>query len=107
VTRRRQKRRPAPILVVHGVSVEAWTKRHGVTPFTSPCGNCGRVLTTSIPFVRGTLRGLMSPSCECGAVSLAEAESMPPNQRRSITPYGLVRDSRVGDLFDNGGSLLS
>lgn len=73
-----------PRLYVHGVSAEAWTKRFGVEPFDAPCSKCGRALTTSIPFVQGTLRGLQAPRCECG------------NEK---TPFGIVRDARYGDLF--------
>jgi hypothetical protein len=71
-------------LIVHGVTVETWTKRYGVLPFSHPCSECGRMLTTTIPFAQGTLRGLAAPRCVCG---------------NEATPYGLVRDSAYGDLF--------
>jgi hypothetical protein len=73
-----------PRFLVYGVSVAEWTKRYGVEPFSHPCYECGRVLSTSIPFVQGTLRGLQAPQCECGH----------PNP-----PYAMVRDPAYGDLF--------
>lgn len=85
---RRGKKEPfmdsSRFLYLHGVDPEAWAKRHEITPYTGPCGQCGRELTTSLPFVQGTLRGLRAPPCECG------------NEQ---TPYCVVRDSRHGDLF--------
>lgn len=71
-------------LLVYGVTVEAWTKRYGVEPFSHPCSKCERMCTTTIPFAQGTFRGLASPPCECGNES---------------TPYALVRDPAFGDLF--------
>jgi hypothetical protein len=71
-------------LIVFGISAARWTERYGVEPFSHPCSECGRTLTTSLPFVQGALRGLMAPKCECG------------NDR---TPFGLVRDPAYGDLF--------
>ena len=47
----RQRTRRSLRLVVHGVTTEAWTRRHGVEPFSHPCSRCGLVLTTSLPFV--------------------------------------------------------
>jgi hypothetical protein len=69
---------------VYGVTAEAWADRYGIEVFSHPCIECGRVLTTSIPFAQGQLRGLQAPPCECG---------------HTQTPYGLVRDSKYGDLF--------
>lgn len=82
--------RVKPRLVVHGTTAKAWAERYGIQPFSHPCSECGRVLTTSIPFAQGTLRGLQAPRCECG------------NER---TPYCIVRDPAHGDLFD--GTLSS
>ena len=62
----RRKRHIAPRLTVYGVSAAEWTMRYGIEPFSSPCGDCGRILTTSLPFVEGVLRGLRAPACECG-----------------------------------------
>lgn len=76
------------ILVAHGVTVEQWTERYGCEPFSHPCGDCGRELTTSIPFAYGRLRGLIAPACECG------------NDR---PPYCVVRDPKHGDLLGPGG----
>ncbi len=69
---------------VYGVTQEEWTRRFGVQPFSYPCYVCGRLLTTTIPFAQGTLRGLQAPTCECGDEK---------------TPFALVRDARYGDLF--------
>ena len=77
--------RPTTRLYVHGVSVETWTARYGVEPFTHPCSECGAPCTTTLPFAQGELRGLQSPECACG------------NAR---TPYAIVRDPARGDLFD-------
>lgn len=71
-------------LYVYGITVEAWTARYGVQPFSYPCYQCGRMCTTTIPFVQGTLRGLQAPPCECG---------------HPYPPYAMVRDSAYGDLF--------
>lgn len=71
-------------LLIFGVSAARWTARYGVLPFSHPCLDCGRILTTTIPFVQGSLRGLQAPTCECG------------NEQ---TPFGLVRDPAYGDLF--------
>lgn len=77
----------APRLYIYGVTAEEWTRRFGVEPFSHPCYVCARVLTTSLPFVQGTLRGLQAPRCECGDEQ---------------TPFAMVRDPRYGDLFDGG-----
>lgn len=65
-------------IFVHGVTVEAWTRRHGVEPYSHPCSKCGRLLTTSLPFVDvarwgdwsgeivGRVYGLHAPVCICG-----------------------------------------
>jgi hypothetical protein len=74
-------------LTVHGISVERWTARYGIKPFSHPCSECGRVLTTTIPFVQGVLRGLRAPECECG---------------NEATPFGFVRDPAYGDLITGG-----
>jgi hypothetical protein len=71
--------------LVYGISQEAWTRRFGVEPFSHPCSECGEVLTTSLPFVQGQMRGLSAPRCKCG---------------NDHTPYAVVRDARYGDLFD-------
>lgn len=74
-------------LTVHGVTVEQWTARYGIEPFSHPCSECGRVLTTTIPFAQGTIRGLRAPDCECG---------------NDATPFGMVRDPAFGDLLTGG-----
>lgn len=53
-------------LFVHGVSAEEWARRYDIAPFTHPCHDCGRPLTTSRPFAAGKMRGLAAPPCECG-----------------------------------------
>lgn len=73
-----------PRLYVYGVTAEEWSTRFGVESFSYPCSECGVVLTTSIPFSQGTLRGLQAPKCACG------------NEK---TPFGLVRDPAYGDLL--------
>lgn len=73
-------------LIILGSDPKKWAGRYGLDPVSHPCDQCGRVRTASIPFARGTLRGLFSPPCECG------------NQSR--TPYCMVRDPRVGGLFE-------
>jgi hypothetical protein len=74
-------------LTIYGVTAEDWTARYGVEPCTHPCSECGTMLTTTIPFVQGALRGLAAQTCPCG------------NAR---TPFTLVRDPRYGDLFTGG-----
>jgi hypothetical protein len=71
-------------LIVLGADAERWAKRYDIEPFSHPCSECGRMLTTSIPFAEGTLRGLVAPRCACG---------------NDLTPYGAVRDPKFGDLF--------
>lgn len=71
-------------LYVHGATAEEWTRRFGIVPFSHPCYVCGRVLTTTLPFVQGALRGLQAPPCACGDVQ---------------TPFAICRDPKYGDLF--------
>lgn len=71
-------------LLVRGQTPERWAERYGIEPFTHPCDVCGAALTTSIPFAANTLRGLLAPPCACGNLN---------------TPYCVVRDPKVGDLF--------
>lgn len=85
---KRRSRSGAPRLFVHGVTVEAWTKRWGLQPFSAPCYKCKRTCTTTLPFVQGTLIGLQAPPCECG---------------HPTPPFSLMRNPKYGDLFD--GSL--
>lgn len=73
-----------PRLFVYGVTAEEWAIRHSIEVFSYPCSECDRMLTISMPFAQGQLRGLQAPPCECG------------NER---TPYGLVRASKFGDLL--------
>ncbi len=75
------------VLIIHGVSPEAWAKRHDLAPYTRPCQDCGAPKTSSVPFARGQLRGLMAPPCKaCGS--------------DARTPYCVVRAAEHGDLFD-------
>lgn len=55
-------------LHVLGASAEEWAERHGIEPFAHPCGMCGAVLETSIPFTCREGPGLVAPACECGNV---------------------------------------
>lgn len=71
-------------LIVHGIDSTRWARRFDIQPFTRACGECGALLTTSVPFVHGTLRGLLAPTCACG---------------NTKTPYCVVRDYRYGDLL--------
>jgi hypothetical protein len=87
MTRRKPKRLP-PRLFIYGLDPEKWARKHCIEAFSHPCSECGRVLTTSIPFVQGQMRGLQAPPCECG---------------NKQTPYGMVRDSKNGDLFSGDG----
>lgn len=54
------------MLAVLGIEADAWGQRHGIEAFTAPCDECGRPLTTSVPFAWGERRGLVAPACECG-----------------------------------------
>lgn len=74
-------------LIVHGVTAEEWSERYGLDPFTHPCCICGAPQTTSLPFAKGQLRGLVAPVCECGH----------PNP-----PFCVVRDPKFGDLLERG-----
>lgn len=51
---------------VLGPSAEAWARRYGIDPFTTPCSVCSRPCTTSVPIAAPGLRGLMAPTCACG-----------------------------------------
>ena len=54
-------------LRIFGIDEKKWAKRHGIEPYTGPCDECGETLSTTIPFVYGGCRGLMSPPCpSCG-----------------------------------------
>jgi len=56
-----------PMLSCGSVSSEAWAERWGLRPFSASCYVCGTLLTTSIPFAAGHLRGLVAPACpKCG-----------------------------------------
>lgn len=70
--------------MVLGMDPIRWANRFSIEPFSHPCDSCGRLLTTTIPIVFETLRGLQAPRCECG---------------NEHTPFCFVRDPRVGDLF--------
>jgi len=76
-------------LIAHGVTAESWAARYDIEPFAHPCHDCGKPLTTSIPFAVGELRGLLAPACACGNTN---------------TPYCLVRDPRFGDLLQKENS---
>lgn len=77
-------------LIIHGIDVEKWAKKHELEQFECPCSQCGQVLKASLPFVYGQLRGLVAPQCDCG---------------NKNTPYCVVRDARYGDLFSGTGEL--
>jgi hypothetical protein len=77
------------VLVIHGQDPEAWAERYGIEPFSYPCSDCGKDLTTTVPFALGELRGLFAPACSCG------------NEQ---TPYCVVRDPKHGDLFTPKGT---
>ena len=57
-------------VTVHGVSLDAWCERYGITPTEHPC-ECGRLRRSTVPIAKGRLRGLQSPPCECGTESVA------------------------------------
>lgn len=89
MTRRQAPRKPTR-LDVYGISVEAWTRRWGVQPFTSPCYECGRPLTTTIPFVVGDLRGLRAPACVCGQDRAPYVVVSASNPTGIPVPFGFV-----------------
>lgn len=91
-------------LFVYGISAEAWARRYGIQPFSTPC-QCGEILTTTLPFARGTLRGLQAPECKNGchdSYSKWKKLGCPINHKGIINypPYAMVRDPKFGDLFD-------
>lgn len=51
---------------VHGSNPVRWAKRNGLEPFTHPCSECGKELTTTVPIAFASWRGLSCPPCECG-----------------------------------------
>lgn len=56
------------VIRVHGIDPEQWAERYDILPFTGDCpGQCGRTVTTSIPFAFRESRGLVAQQCECGA----------------------------------------
>lgn len=75
-------------LLVLGVDPKRWAARYDIEPFSAPCDACGAMLTTTVPFVSSSLRGLRAPQCACG---------------NDTTPYAVVRDYRAGDLFTGAG----
>jgi hypothetical protein len=72
-------------LLILGADPEKWAARYAIEPVGYPCGRCGTVLTTTIPFACGQFRGLIAPQCACG------------NEESPL--YCFVRDPRYGDLF--------
>lgn len=74
---------PARFLIVLGADPARWAKRYDIEPYSGTC-RCGRPVTTTIPFARGVLRGLIAPWCPCGSVS---------------RPYCVV--SASGDLIEH------
>ena len=52
------------LIIAHGVDPSAWIAKHGLEPFTHPCGVCEKPRTTSIPCTDGVHAGLMSPKCD-------------------------------------------
>ncbi len=90
-TVKKKRKRAAPRLFVYGVTVEEWTKRWGIEPFTTSCYACQRPCTTTRPFVQGTLVGLQAPVCECG---------------HPAAPYVIMRNPKYGDLFTGGSGTL-
>lgn len=80
-------------LILYGVDPVRWARRWGLEPFTHPCSECGALLTTTLPFARDTLRGIIAPPCACG---------------NTCTPYEVVRDPAHGDVFtDRSGRGLA
>lgn len=71
-------------LMVLGADAKEWATRYDIQPFSAPCEVCGATMTTSVPFVYSSLRGLRAPRCSCGSETM---------------PYCVVRDYRAGDLF--------
>ncbi len=65
-------------LRVMGIAPHTWASRYGLEIFSAPCPKCGRLLSTTVPFACGTLRGLMAPPCKCGCgdvpYEIAEAD---------------------------------
>ena len=71
--------------MIYGITVEQWQKKYPeLEPFDYPCHECGRILTTSIPFAWKQIVGLTAPECECGFKG---------------TPYVYMRDPKYGDLL--------
>ncbi len=68
-----------PDFVVHGVSGKAWADRWGIEPFVVACYVCRREKETTIPFARGSLRGLKAPACPCGDLSKTYCVVRAPN----------------------------
>jgi hypothetical protein len=60
-------------------------------------------MTTTRPFAQGTIRGLEAPPCPCGYHDVPEGAT--DKTVRNGTPFAIVRDPKVGDLFDCGGRL--
>lgn len=45
-----------------------WMRKWGVEPFTAPCTECGKPLTTTLPLAHASgMRGLSAPPCACGS----------------------------------------
>lgn len=55
------------LLLIHGADPAAWAEKHSLLPAEFPC-ECGRPRTPTVPFAEGTMRGLQSEPCECGAL---------------------------------------
>ena len=104
MSKSRKKKHEPKDLLIYGMDVTVWCKRWGLEPFTCLC-SCGQSLTTSIPFVRGTLRGLYAPPCVNGCHdSWVEfrrlGERLDHKGTINWPPHALVRDQRYGTIFD-------
>jgi hypothetical protein len=84
-------------LTVIGVTAAQWTNRYGVEAFSHPCSECGAMLTTSLPFASGTVRGLVAPVCGCGndctpyVVLLDDFARLAPLRRKQRRKARMVR----------------
>lgn len=64
--------RYAPRIVLYGFDLQKWMSKWGLDPIDPiPCPKCGTPRAPTLPYLQGSLRGVLSEPCSCGNKSNA------------------------------------